>query len=211
MPAERGPRPAPDQPNKANLPPTTLALELVDGMAKKVTRISELIERKPLFERYNMPDVVAKLRKVERGLDKLIRRELRRQAQEFVVFEAPKTPEKKAKPKKRKERKQEKSRGLKDKRPVEFQLPSGRELRGKSGKIVKILFTSKDRSSTAKRMAPTVLPGIPERKAVGMVNERARHAKRLIKGDGWNITVERDNKNDDTKYTLLTKTPKKKK
>lgn len=78
-------------------PTITPEQNLVEGLIAKADRISQLIKQRPLYERYGMQDVVEKLQTADRLLDRMIRRELRKRAQEFVVFEAPKSPKKEAK------------------------------------------------------------------------------------------------------------------
>jgi len=99
--------------------------------------------------------------------------------------------------------KPKKSRGLKDPRQIEFEVPkTKRKLRGKEGKGVRLLFEAPSRILYKEQLANELYPGVNKEKATGMVNKTMRSARKHLVGSGFNIAIMRDYEKKSTFYSL---------
>lgn len=188
-------------------------------LSEQETRVSGLLKKRtPYYERYGMGDTGRLLESAHARMLSDIRDGLAAEAREFVVFEASKVAEEiekeeKGKPKKRKER-VKKSQGLNDPRPIEFSVPgTGKMLRGKEGKGLRLLFESASNSLNRDQLAKQLHPGIKLETARENVNRTIRSARKHLAGSRFDVRTRRDYEKKTTYYDWVEKSrkPKQKK
>lgn len=81
----------------------------------------------------------------------------------------------------------EKTRGLNDSRPVEYILPDGRKLRGKEGKVMKILMSELGHEFPADGLIREVFLGINKRKGLGHLKRAVADLKGKLKDTEFHL------------------------